>query len=125
MIGDLFFVFKMLVITCFIIVVAQVKIGPKTLEDHFQGWLKTSIFVDAVQEAIDGGVVLAKASYKKADMGIHGVLAKIHSHHVAKSGDRMPHFSLKRFTEKADEEVESLREYRKNPSAKSHIPQAE
>jgi hypothetical protein len=122
-IGDLFFVFKMFVITCVIVVIAQVKIGQKSLEDHFQGWLKTSIFVDTVQEAIDGGVLLTKAGYKKADTEIHGVLAKVHSHHLAKSTDRLPHFSLKRFTEKADEDFESLRPSHKKPMAESQSPQ--
>jgi len=120
MIRDFFFIVKMFVFTILIVIVAQVKIGQKTLEDHFHGWIQTSIFVDAVQEAIDGGVILAKASYKKADSEMHVVLAKIHSHHSGRVSDRTPTFSLKRFIKKETEDQDS-----KAPAAKTAVPREE
>jgi hypothetical protein len=74
---DLFFVFKMLVLTSLVVVIFQIKSGGQTIEERFDSFLKTSILVDYIQEATDGGIILGKKGYQKADAGFHVVLAKI------------------------------------------------
>src|ERR1700733_2084143 len=117
MIRDFFFVLKMFVITLLIVFVSQVKIGQKSLEDHFQGFIKNSMFVDSIQEAVDGGIALTKVSYKKIDLGIHGLMAKLHSRHIVK--DRGFHFSLKRYNEKDSGDQEDLPQAKTAP-VKAH-----
>jgi hypothetical protein len=74
---DIFFIIKMLGLTCGVVVLMQIHTGGTTLENHFYGFLKNSIFVDYLQEATDGGVALTKTAYKKADEGLHSLISKM------------------------------------------------
>jgi hypothetical protein len=78
---DIFFVIKMLGLTCVVVVLMQVHMGGTTLENHFYGFLKNSIFVDYLQEATDGGVALTKKGYKKADEGVHSLISRLDRRH--------------------------------------------
>lgn len=120
MISDAFFFLRMLVFTTLIVLFSQVKIGEQTIEDHFQGWVKSSMFVDSIQEAVDGGIALTKLSYQKIDLGMHGALAKLHSHHANKGKDRLFHFTLKRTNKSNDEEAGQ-----KNKEDSKNLPHAE
>src|SRR5437660_226214 len=105
MIKDFFFVLRLFAITIVVVLLMQVKVGQKTVDDHFSGWLKSSAFVDYVQEAVDGGLILTKTTYKKVDNGVHIFLSKIsHRHGGNQSGERGIHFNLKRYNEGDDEE---------------------
>jgi hypothetical protein len=85
MLRDIFFVLKMFVVTVLVVLVMQIHIGEKSVEDHFHSWVKHSAFIDYVEEAVDGGMALFRGIYKKADTGIHTLLAKtIRSKHEKK-----------------------------------------
>jgi hypothetical protein len=105
MIKDFFFVVRMLGLTIIVALVMQVHIGEKSIEEEFHGWLKKSIFVDYVQEAIDGGVAMTRVGYKKADTGIHALLGKLSKRHEGKK-ERGFNLNLKRYNEKDDGEEE-------------------
>jgi hypothetical protein len=74
---DLIFVFKMLGLTALVVVIFQVRTGGQTIEERFDNFLKTSILVDYIQEATDGGIALGKRGYQKADLSIHAIMAKL------------------------------------------------
>ena len=101
MMKDVFYVLKMLVLTALIVMIAQVHVGQLTLEDHFDSWAKNSILVDYIEEAVDGGIAVAKATYGKADASMQLMFAKISRKHAKR--DRGFHFSFKRHDEKADD----------------------
>lgn len=97
MIKDIFYVLKMFVITVLVVVVMQVHIGEKSIEDHFHAWVKHSVIVDYAEEALDGGTSLVRGIYQKADSGIQTLLSKTIRKHEKK--ERSLGFSLKRHTE--------------------------
>jgi hypothetical protein len=74
---DLFFVMKMFGLTVLVVMGMQVHTGGKTIEEHFNTWLKSSIIVDYMQEATDGGKILTQNVYKKLDTSFHAVMMKI------------------------------------------------
>ena len=74
---DLFFVLKMFGLTALVVMAMQVHTNGKTLEEHFNGWLKSSIIVDYMQEATDGGKILTKNVYQKMDTSFHALMTKI------------------------------------------------
>jgi hypothetical protein len=115
---------RMLVLTVLVVMVMQIKIGPqKTLDDHFEGWLKNSVAVDYIQEAIDGGVALTKAGYKKADDGVHAVLAKMSHRHKKEGRSLFSGLKLKRYDDRADDD-DSYGENTNAPRASIHAGQA-
>lgn len=73
---DLAFLGKMFVLTIFVVFLMQIRLGGKTLEYHFDTWLKNSIVVDYMQEATDGAVALGKSAYQKVDNQIHMLMGK-------------------------------------------------
>jgi hypothetical protein len=118
MIRDFFFFVKMLILTAFVVMFAQVKIGNATMETRFDAWVKNSVLVDYLQEAIDGGLALLKVSYSKADSNMHFLLARISRKHTKKDSSLF-HFSLKRHnTDKTDGEPssESIRAKTQSPN---------
>ena len=54
--GDLFFVLKSVLITVAIVVLLQIKVGPKTAEDHFVDWLHHSAVTQQLQGVAEGAV---------------------------------------------------------------------
>jgi hypothetical protein len=89
MISDVFFVLKMFFLTVLIVLVLQIRVGQKTIEDNFHGWVKHSIIVDYAEEAMDGATLLVKRLYLKADSGVHSLLAK-----TIRKNDKKRDFSL-------------------------------
>ena len=89
---DIFFVLKMLGLTCLVVMLMQIHLGGSTVENHFYGFLKNSIFVDYLQEATDGGVALTKKGYKEAGEGFHSLVSKLDRRHnpSAKSHAQAP-----------------------------------
>jgi hypothetical protein len=121
MIRDFFFVVRMLGLTVLVALALQTKAGEKTVEETFHQWIKTSVFVDFIQGAVDGGVALTKTSYKSADTGIKKVLAKL-SKRPEKAKDRsLTNFQLKRYNDDDDEDFEDSKP--PAPHAKSAAPQ--
>jgi hypothetical protein len=74
---DLIFVLKMLGLTALVVVIFQVRTGGQTIEEHFDSFLKTSILVDYIQEATDGGIALGKKGYQKADVSLHAIMGRL------------------------------------------------
>ncbi len=91
---DIFFILKMFGLTVLVVMGMQVHVGGKTVEDHFNGWLKSSIIVDYIQEATDGGRVLTKNLYQKLDSTFHIVMTKI-----TRKKDRQKGMSVSKKTE--------------------------
>lgn len=54
--GDIFFVLKTLAITITIVVLMQIKIGPRTIEQHSLAWIHQSVVVEQLQEVAAGAV---------------------------------------------------------------------
>ncbi len=99
MIKDIFFTLRILILTAIVALALQARIGEKRVEDNFHNWIKNSVFVDFIQEGIDGGIAVTKAVYKKTDTGIHTMLAKISRRHET-SKERGFGVTLKRYNEK-------------------------
>ncbi|MES2962370.1 MAG: hypothetical protein V4760_00675 [Bdellovibrionota bacterium] len=54
--GDLVFVVKTLVITVALVVLMQIKVGSRTVEQHSLAWIHQSVFVEQLQEVAAGAV---------------------------------------------------------------------
>jgi hypothetical protein len=63
--GDLFFLVKVTVVTLFVVLLMQVKIGESTLEERSRAWVATSPMVGVLQEVADGAVLLLAEGYQK------------------------------------------------------------
>ncbi len=103
MIKDVFFTLRIIILTLLVAMLLQVRVGEKTIDDSMLKWIQGSIFVDFLQETIDGGIVVTKALYKKTDTGIHNLLAKI-SRKREPGHERGMSFTLKRHSENEDGE---------------------
>ena len=104
---DLFFLFKMMVVTTVIALFMQVHLGEQTAETYFHGWLKSSAFVDWTQTAVDGGLILTKTAYLKAKDTVDPMIAKFSKH---RNDDRRDSkfFTLKRASERKKDSAEEL-----------------
>jgi hypothetical protein len=111
-IKDLFFALRIFAITVFVTILLQVKVGKDTAENHMHKWLKDSVFVEFLQQSIDGGVALTKSGYQKADAGVQTLLKKMKHRKqggAAAEGERGFGIKLKRYNdgkEELDEAVE-------------------
>jgi hypothetical protein len=54
--GDLFFVIKTLAVTVALVVLMQIKVGTRTVEQHSLAWIHQSAFVEQLQEVAAGAV---------------------------------------------------------------------
>lgn len=57
---DLFFVFRMVIITFALILTMQVQINNRTIEERSLAWIRTSPYVDELQKIADAGVIGAR-----------------------------------------------------------------
>ena len=64
--SDLFFVFKMLIMTTVVVFFMQIQIGKQTLEKHSLAWIRTSPLIGQLQEVADGAVILITKIYGEA-----------------------------------------------------------
>ncbi|MDZ4676488.1 MAG: hypothetical protein SGI74_03175 [Oligoflexia bacterium] len=119
MIKDLLFVIKMLGLTVIVALAFQTKFGDKSVEEEFHHWIKTSVFVDLIQEAVDGGVVLTRAGYKSADTNVRKILSKLSKRREDKKDRSLGNFELKRHNDgkEDDEDLEEIA-----PRVKSSVP---
>jgi hypothetical protein len=101
---DLFFVLKMFGLTIVVALIMQARVGEKTIEDEFHQFLKTSVFVVPIQDAVDGAIAATKDGYKKADVGVKKLLSKV-SRRREDSRERTLSsvMKLKRYNEDQDE----------------------
>lgn len=70
--GDLIFVVKTLVITVALVVLMQIKVGSRTIEQHSIAWIHQSAVVGQLQE-VAAGAVKAGTRVSKAIKGYLGV----------------------------------------------------
>ncbi|MCC6278205.1 MAG: hypothetical protein IT289_09855 [Oligoflexia bacterium] len=105
MIKDAVFFIKMLGLTVLVALILQARVGQQTIEDHFDGWVKTSVIVDSIQEAIDGGILLVNAGYKKADSGLRYFFARMTKRHEGPK-ERGINVDLKRYNESEESMLE-------------------
>ncbi len=61
--GDLFFAIKMGILTFIIMMLMQIQVGTQTLEQHSLKWIRTSAFVDQLQEVADGGIMASRQMF--------------------------------------------------------------
>lgn len=76
MIKDIFFMAKMILLTALVCMGLQVKVGEKTLDHEFYSWVESSVVVDYIQTAIDGGISITKTGYKQVHLMVTGILNK-------------------------------------------------
>jgi len=109
----------MLGLTVIVALAFQTKFGDKSVEEEFHHWIKTSVFVDLIQEAVDGGVVLTRAGYKSADTNVRKILSKLSKRREDKKDRSLGNFELKRHNDgkEDDEDLEEIA-----PRVKSSVP---
>ncbi len=61
MIGDLFFIIRMIVFTIVVVLFLQIRLGEYTLEERFYTQLQSSQFGQEVTEVAQGGVIAIKS----------------------------------------------------------------
>lgn len=121
MISGVLQILKAIVITIAVCMLLQVKTGQqKTLEQDLYSWIQTSVIVDYMQTAIDGGVSIVKTGYQHTHLMVTKNLAKL-SRREKKTGERGIHFSLKRFTDRSEDELTDTEDLL--PKAKSKSTQ--
>ena len=76
MLKDIFFLVKMFVLTVIVILVMQIRVGTHSIDEHFHQWVKHSVVIDYIEEAVAGGRSLSHAAYVKLDEGFHFLLGK-------------------------------------------------
>ncbi len=64
--GSLFFFFKSIALTFFIIILLQIRIGPQTLEERALSWARQSSLVQPVESVAQGAVLLVQNLWGKA-----------------------------------------------------------
>ena len=64
---DIFFIFRVLMLTVTAILIFQVKVGETTLEQKSEAWIRSSTLVTPLQEVADGTVVVIHKLIKKAE----------------------------------------------------------
>ena len=124
MIKDILFVLKMFGLTVIVAMIMQARVGEKTLEDEFHHILKTSVLVDPIQEAVDGGIAATRAGYRQADAGIRKILSKV-SRRREDSRERGLHsiVNIKRHYEDKENENEYFEEAAKTlPVKQPEVP---
>lgn len=63
--GDFFFVAKCFVLTLFVVVLLQIKVGGRTLESHTVNWIHRSGFVHQLQDVAEGAVKAGKSGTRE------------------------------------------------------------
>ena len=69
---DIFFIFRVLMLTVAAILVFQIKVGETTLEQKSEAWVRGSALVTPLQEVADGTVVVIHKLIKKAEVFLAG-----------------------------------------------------
>lgn len=64
--SDFFFVVKCLVATLVLLVVMQMRIGHRTIEQHSLRWIQTSNAVEELRNVAEGAVRSGRAGYERA-----------------------------------------------------------
>jgi hypothetical protein len=63
--GDLFFIFRMMVYTFIFVFLLQIKVGEQTIDEKAHAWIRASIYRDVVQQAAEGGWEAFKVGYQQ------------------------------------------------------------
>lgn len=61
--SELFFAAKMVFLTFVIVMLMQIQVGTQTLEQKTLGWIRTSSFVEQLQEVADGGIMALRQMF--------------------------------------------------------------
>ncbi len=63
--SDLIFFIKMLVLTVALVIVSQIQIGQRSLENHAMSWVQSSSLVKPLNGTVRGGAKLIKEGREK------------------------------------------------------------
>lgn len=76
--GDFIFVIKTLVVTVAIVVLMQIRVGGRTIEQHSLAWIHTSVVVEQLQEVAAGAVKAGSkaVAYVKGALGMKPTIAR-------------------------------------------------
>lgn len=73
---DLFFFIRMIVVTVFLVIVLQVKLGAATVEEHLRDWARQSVVMGTLDDVAAGAVAAMGRAYQSA---VNMIDAKINS----------------------------------------------
>ncbi|MCJ8277124.1 MAG: hypothetical protein HRT44_03240 [Bdellovibrionales bacterium] len=81
--GDLFFIMRMSIYTLIIVLIMQIKIGPKTVEERVIQFTHKSQFAGVIQEVAEGAVAFLGVQYNNVAGKVSTEFFKTHGQEQA------------------------------------------
>jgi hypothetical protein len=74
--GNIFYVLRMILITVVLVVLMQVEVGHKTIENHAEGFIRQSGIMAPARSVAQGGFVFFKVAYHKGSQILDSFFTK-------------------------------------------------
>ena len=109
--GDLFFITRIFILTCIAVVLLQIKVGDKTLEQRSLDWVATSEAGHYLQEVSDGTIKFLYQGWSKlTEKFSDNFSAKLNWNKENTPGYRHLKFQLERSQEYVKEKAQRIKE---------------